>query len=857
MVTKIDIKMQMRNQCYTPLAKNQYYIDKTNTLEKGIAEFPSIYMEGAAACGKTTAMKMLLEKHPEVSPFVIWMDEELKKPSKLLEKLEQIKENAYQADAAWMIFENFHALEQCADSNIRTQIITAIAAWIFHLPENQRIVLISREKPAAELLELFWKRKMEIFSQETFLFTKEEIRKFAEYTETMLNPEEIYAEIGGWAGCVDVLIRLSGKFTETFEKKSGKFPEMKTVKALLNCYEMDQYIQKQILQTLSAQERELMYRGMLCPWINETLCREVWEIHDAGEPLEDLNRKGMFLCDSEKGRWKLSPLFQHSCAGFWQKEQNLRQTSVLWEKTGEWYGKHGFVKEALQCLKQADDQEAYRSCLLEFFDQISFLEIPYDEVMTWKENSPEICYLRGMYGYFGRNLEGIDREIKKLEKMAAGDWKNDGKVKEILLNLYFAKPDFPLNKWLDLLEQYGQEQQAQAIHKNRKNGLEKETIPQKLRLYEILGNSCTYLCGLRDLSGLFACTKKEENRRAKIWKEYLGDEEWKCYQLARFDYYLETERSDSIRNEDWELLRQNETASSWKSRLVRLYLFHKIQKIQPEEENQNYIHHLEQALEREENPVCIRNTEAIRGLYAFWLGEQEKMTRWLRDCSMDSNVEISEKNHIALCCQAKGDLLLNQYEKAEKILQRLIPWLQFYHRSIFYAECLFGQAAANWGNNRQAQALRSVIESFLISSNYRYVGFYTHYGKNGKEVLEFYMEWMQKNTLQTWHRKKKYNYGNVLRMPTEDYLEVILRQARRENRAYPGVREQDAKERLTMTETIVLQNINRGMSNEEIGKELNLKLTTVKSHIYSIYKKLGVNSRVQAILKGKELGVLD
>ena len=230
MVTKIDIKMQMRNQCYTPLAKNQYYIDKTNTLEKGIAEFPSIYMEGAAACGKTTAMKMLLEKHPEVSPFVIWMDEELKKPSKLLEKLEQIKENAYQADAAWMIFENFHALEQCADSNIRTQIITAIAAWIFHLPENQRIVLISREKPAAELLELFWKRKMEIFSQETFLFTKEEIRKFAEYTETMLNPEEIYAEIGGWAGCVDVLIRLSGKFTETFEKKSGKFPEMKTVK---------------------------------------------------------------------------------------------------------------------------------------------------------------------------------------------------------------------------------------------------------------------------------------------------------------------------------------------------------------------------------------------------------------------------------------------------------------------------------------------------------------------------------------------------------------------------------------------------------------------------------------------------
>lgn len=39
-------------------------IDKTESLEKGIAVFPSIYIEGSAACGKTTAVQMLLEKHP-------------------------------------------------------------------------------------------------------------------------------------------------------------------------------------------------------------------------------------------------------------------------------------------------------------------------------------------------------------------------------------------------------------------------------------------------------------------------------------------------------------------------------------------------------------------------------------------------------------------------------------------------------------------------------------------------------------------------------------------------------------------------------------------------------------------------
>ena len=50
---------------YKSLAENQYYIDKTEALEKGITVFPSIYIEGAAACGKTTAVKMLLARHPE------------------------------------------------------------------------------------------------------------------------------------------------------------------------------------------------------------------------------------------------------------------------------------------------------------------------------------------------------------------------------------------------------------------------------------------------------------------------------------------------------------------------------------------------------------------------------------------------------------------------------------------------------------------------------------------------------------------------------------------------------------------------------------------------------------------------
>ena len=68
---------RIHNQ-YRELESSYNYIDKTECLEKEIERFPSVYIEGAAGCGKTTMMRMLLEKHPEVDYTVLWMDEDEK-----------------------------------------------------------------------------------------------------------------------------------------------------------------------------------------------------------------------------------------------------------------------------------------------------------------------------------------------------------------------------------------------------------------------------------------------------------------------------------------------------------------------------------------------------------------------------------------------------------------------------------------------------------------------------------------------------------------------------------------------------------------------------------------------------------
>jgi two-component system, LytTR family, response regulator len=61
---------------------------------------------------------------------------------------------------------------------------------------------------------------------------------------------------------------------------------------------------------------------------------------------------------------------------------------------------------------------------------------------------------------------------------------------------------------------------------------------------------------------------------------------------------------------------------------------------------------------------------------------------------------------------------------------------------------------------------------------------------------------------------------------------------------------------LTEQETKVLRLLTDGLSNKEIALRLYITGETVKFHIKNVYNKLGVNNRVQALLRARELRIL-
>lgn len=88
----------------------------------------------------------------------------------------------------------------------------------------------------------------------------------------------------------------------------------------------------------------------------------------------------------------------------------------------------------------------------------------------------------------------------------------------------------------------------------------------------------------------------------------------------------------------------------------------------------------------------------------------------------------------------------------------------------------------------------------------------------------------------------------------QGYIERLLTEydaARREGETLEHASDHD----LTRQEMRVLHLIDAGLNNQEIARELTVTLNTVKTHTRNLYSKLYVNSRTQAIVRARELGL--
>jgi len=74
---------------------------------------------------------------------------------------------------------------------------------------------------------------------------------------------------------------------------------------------------------------------------------------------------------------------------------------------------------------------------------------------------------------------------------------------------------------------------------------------------------------------------------------------------------------------------------------------------------------------------------------------------------------------------------------------------------------------------------------------------------------------------------------------------------------FSQLRESDAQSLLTQRELEVLSVLIEGLTNKAIARRLNISLHTVKFHIESVFRKLGVRTRAEAVAKALDLPHLE
>lgn len=785
-------------------------IDKTEKLEELLLSYPAICLCAMPGSGRRTAVHMLLQKHPEVRPVPCLLQDV--GHGKIPEDREKGKANWY--------------LAARQDGERYPETSDGLKKFIRQMEPEDRLFLLADGVLPSAFLDLVWCGMMEQVLPETFWFTEAETYQYLKKCGSALNYRKVYSAARGWPGCTAVLVRMQSQLRERW-----------TVEELCRRYEVRKYVQEQILSTLPETEYDLLRERAYFPRLNEELEQYLWG--DEGKlTQEKLLSRGVMLYVPEKRCWYVHPLFRMTV--------EFRTSEEVKKKAIDWYEEKGYINEVLECCRNLNNREVYREVLIRNYDKIPFL--PYSAVIREEEElyTPELFYLRWME----LQLDEKYADLAKLRKIAARMWKqveeDDGLRKkwlEILFNTAYADPEISAGKWMDMLE--------------------KRTRPQEtIRLYFMLGESVSYLCGVKDLSELFACGRKEREAYRKLWQEKLAQENQVPFRLAETEYEFQTDGAigGSGKRVQWDVLKESGEDEAWPVRLGRMYLAYLLADEKGQGELvQASIHYYAESLQKEEVEVCRWNTRALYYLAEAKWGEKEDLMKWIRETGGDIE-NLSGKTRIHSAAESKIHLYLGNYSRAESILNILIPYFEKNHSWKWLAESLFQKAFIERATGRTGQALKTVAESLAVANPYRYVRMYTGYGQGGVELLEEYRSWLAREEKGAPYRKRKYKYGSVLRMPFSEWLDYIVRKAGRKKKQYLDLQKEQQNiyrvEKLTVTEQMVLQYMERGCGNAEISKKMNIKLSTVKTHVYNIFKKLGVTTRIQAVQKGKEYGIL-
>jgi LuxR family maltose regulon positive regulatory protein len=226
----------------------------------------------------------------------------------------------------------------------------------------------------------------------------------------------------------------------------------------------------------------------------------------------------------------------------------------------------------------------------------------------------------------------------------------------------------------------------------------------------------------------------------------------------------------------------------------------------------------------------------------------------VQECGLNVDDELSYKRnleHITLArillAQARAEYDHESMSRALTLLERLLKAARRAKWIGKVIEISVLQAVAFMIKGDEQKALSSLYQSLILAEPEGYVRIFLDEG----ELLTFLLKALIEAHMSYANRmpSRIFAYANTL-------LEASQFDETGQCTVVPYPVSVHSVEPLTDREIEILNHICNGLSNREIAERLVISVNTVAFHTKNIYSKLKVNSRIKALVRAKDLGLL-
>jgi LuxR family maltose regulon positive regulatory protein len=787
--------------------------------------------------------------------------------------------------ALYLVLDDYHFIQNQTVHN-------AIAFLLEHLPPQLHLIITSRTEPLLPLARLRARGQFTEIRASQLRFQPEEITTFVEQDstfKTLLTDQEIaqlYTHTEGWVvGLQLALLWLRGRDNklELLKSFSGS-----------NRFVLE-YLAEEVLAQQPVRVRTFLLQTSLLNRFNASLAGAVTGLEWDKEDLQQLERANLFLIalDAEGEWYRYHHLFGEFLYHLLKREAT-GQIRELHMKASEWFQQNGLLYEAIEHALAAPDFEQAARLL----EQLAMSLVMRGELVvldTWLTKIPDkILYTHPylcLYFALLTNLKGQIDEAERLLKLGEDKIKiaaEPDKLRHFFhLRMHLAREQNKLVETLEYTRQtlrfipesqsgsravassapsqvyinLGEVNQALKYKDSLSDALQQETsllgqlFPGFILadLYLLQGRLQEALATHQEILKIAAASSVNlilsYLRLGNIYLEwnqpdkaqiYLSEVEKQTGQPAQFfippGYYLYAglwwPDGDQLPVINWSKATSKQIQQYWQ---------------------RNFEAQLETARSRLRNERASRITELEKWCDTTFPGGYPTLPRPLE--------YQREPQYLSL---ARVLIHRHNFEEALSLLEELKELAQKQGRvhhsiKILILLALAYQAAANSQGGKEfaaKQAAHNLQEALSLSEPGNYILVYLEEGKALHPLLLALLPSLDKqNPKLSIYARKLLSAFETEQKP--DRSDPPVHSATKTESPNPVMnRNHSLLTPLSERELEVLRLLAEGASNQQIATELVVTVSTVKKHITSIFEKLGVKSRTQALLRVRELALL-